>query len=1004
MRSISILLGLVVILSLGKSEAPTAPFYTRIEVTEGNAKVNEEFTLTFSLKALMDLPVSLVIYEIPKGVEWIDGTLVDTVYPQSDDSISVSAILRITQPGPYCITVHTIIAPSDTISLLQHFAKDFYIVSDVDSATYSGEPDEGLHYNLISDEIIGEISPEPHPTESYTISGALQYWNKLTNSYESMRNILVKLVNSAGQLIASTYSNSVGYYSMSASSGVYTLLILAQNTAGEVHECWRVDVDAYPIPYPPWWTYDIDMDCSRPTHRFVNQQIALYSNLTVNFNATVENADRARILWRIKRDKDWMWSHTSPHYTLDFIEISYPPVIYVDMPPGFDDFTFDLERGTFYAYFGKLEAVKVKIPAGLPHAGDWWGVGVSWRHPHQIVIEPEEIWEPKGDLSHEWSHGLMVSTLGNKVPYNWGHAEHNFYDVFNTGHAFSEGFAEFCAPAMWNTETQNTHPTPEKLEKFYRTGPYPWYRGPGPDYSNTNGSFVEGSVFQFLWDLFDDRNTNDHESDFDDDGVYGGIAKIMNSLASLGSIMTAEISNWDTLGKGSDSIAFKSKKAHFPGPNYDFIGKFKDRWHALNYEDISELYKVDIHPFNYLSPYPVPAPSDLVITSLDPVNKKVKIRWTNNAVNQGAFFIYRNLNNAGYVRYYTVNNPNERYFTDNIQEGNSYGFRVKAMTCDTSGYSNEVTIPWYVAAPTMQPVVDMPPNQARVSWQNNSNLTIVSYTLSRWNDVTNEWKDDYKTGLTNTFLDDTVTFLHKYKYRVKAKEAGGHWSTWSNVREYSSGMLAQSSYPKMSAFNANRKVAIGPDGKIHVLYYDGTDMFYSYSSDQGISFKPWKYLGPPPYITDTIPAIAVDNYGKPFIAYGDNTNNRVMYWVRDTTASYPENVFQSASTSALPHPPSFVWAGDTGFIAFREERNGAWRIIVARYPPYPEREADTIIVSGSSSKLNNPVIGYDKAGRLIVLVHNSEQMGMRLYYRNIGGSWNMLVINDDYYAYGSPSL
>ncbi|MEO0136175.1 MAG: hypothetical protein ABIL40_08775 [candidate division WOR-3 bacterium] len=306
MKSIIIFSGLVLIVSLGKSEQPTAPFYTRIGVTEGNVKVNSEFTITFSLKALMDLPMSLVIYEVPKGVEWIGGTLVDTIYPNQNDSISVLARFKITQPGPYCITVHTIIAPSDTISFLQHFAKDLYIMSTVDSATYGEEPQEGLYYNLISDEMIGEIPPEPPPTESYTVSGTLRYWNKLTNSYEPMQNILVKLINpNIGQVVASTYTDLAGYYSLSANQGEYTLLILAQNTAGEVHECWRADVD-YPI-------IDIDLDCSPATYVFLTQQVSLYSNIVVNFNASGENADRARILWRIKRDKDWMWSHTSPH-------------------------------------------------------------------------------------------------------------------------------------------------------------------------------------------------------------------------------------------------------------------------------------------------------------------------------------------------------------------------------------------------------------------------------------------------------------------------------------------------------------------------------------------------------------------------------------------------------------------------------------------------------------------------------------------------------------------
>jgi len=78
--------------------------------------------------------------------------------------------------------------------------------------------------------------------------------------------------------------------------------------------------------------------------------------------------------------------------------------------------------------------------------------------------------------------------------------------------------------------------------------------------------------------------------------------------------------------------------------------------------------------------------------------------------------VARNVDNSGYVTAYAIiSNPDQTWFYDYIQEGHSYKYKVRAMTCDTSGYSNEVVIPWYVASPTTQPVVDVPPNQARVS-------------------------------------------------------------------------------------------------------------------------------------------------------------------------------------------------------------------------------------------------------------------------------------------------
>ncbi|MCX7996019.1 MAG: hypothetical protein N3A65_09690, partial [candidate division WOR-3 bacterium] len=834
MGSVKKLILLLFVLLVAEVMAET-PLYGRFAITQGSPKVNEEFTLTLTIKALVDFPEMLVLFDIPDSINVTSGSLSQQLNLVSNDSLDLPLSLSIPQSGPYKIKAYIIATPTDTLHPGQLFVKEFYIVTNTETAIYSENPTEGVYYNLSPDQIIGEIPPElPEPLTGYTLSGQVKYRNKLTNELDPLPDIFIKVIDrTTGQVVGTTHTNANGNYSFALNPGQYTLIIFAQNYAGEVHPCWKAVAR---------WYGDMDMNCSPDVYRIATLQVNLYTNLTVNYDAEGDKADWARILWRIRREKSWMYTHTSPHHTLDYVEVSYPAVvtILINRPWPLSDTTiyFAMPQTPFYVYFGKLEAVRVKY-GDIPS----WGVEVSYRNPHQIVIEKyHDIWGTTGaigGLSHEWSHGLMVATLGGKVPYNWGHAIHTLDTVLTRGHAFSEGFAEFNAPAMWVEEMEgNVYPSTKTLERFYANDNWtkPFYRGSsGIGYSNTNGSFVEGSVMQFFWDLFDDINTNDHEPNFDDDGVYAGINKIINTLASLGGIMTAETSVWDTLQEEghADFIAFKSKKAHFPGPNYDFIGKFKDRWQALNYGNITELFNVDIHPFNYLSPYPVPAPTNLSL-SIDHLQKKVTLSWQNNAANQGAFYVARNLNNSGYITAYAkISNPDWPWrFSEYIQEGNSYKYKVRAMTCDTSGYSNEVTIPWYVAAPTLQPVVDMPPNQARVSWQNNSNLTITSYTLSRWNEVTNTWKDDYKTNLTTTSFDDTVTFLHKYKYRVKAKESDGHWSDWSNVREFSCGMLAQSSYPKMSAFNNGAKVA-KYGNNVYVAYRSGNSIACLISTDNG---------------------------------------------------------------------------------------------------------------------------------------------------------------------------
>jgi len=168
-----------------------------------------------------------------------------------------------------------------------------------------------------------------------------------------------------------------------------------------------------------------------------------------------------------------MWAHTSPHRTLDYIEVVCPAEIYIDMPLWWDDVTITLKHNPFYVYFGELLKLFVKS-----HELAWLGFieveHVYYRNPHQIVITKyNAIWDTTGaimGLSHEWSHGLMVATLGGKVPYDWGFAIHGYNSVFNTGHAFSEGFAEFCAPAMWVQEVESAPLTKIKYLLYLSVG------------------------------------------------------------------------------------------------------------------------------------------------------------------------------------------------------------------------------------------------------------------------------------------------------------------------------------------------------------------------------------------------------------------------------------------------------------------------------------------------------------------------------------------------------
>ena len=108
------------------------PFYARLNVTDGEPRVGEEFTVSFDLKALTDLPEIRVYFDIPEGFEVRGGKIQDTLSPRVGDSLSTELMLCISEPGPYRITAYIIIAPGEPegiLSFAQVQSTNLYILS-----------------------------------------------------------------------------------------------------------------------------------------------------------------------------------------------------------------------------------------------------------------------------------------------------------------------------------------------------------------------------------------------------------------------------------------------------------------------------------------------------------------------------------------------------------------------------------------------------------------------------------------------------------------------------------------------------------------------------------------------------------------------------------------------------------------------------------------------------------------------------------------------------------
>lgn len=313
------------------------------------------------------------------------------------------------------------------------------------------------------------------------------------------------------------------------------------------------------------------------------------------------------------------------------------------------------------------------------------------------------------------------------------------------------------------------------------------------------------------------------------------------------------------------------------------------------------------------------------------------------------------------------------------------------------------------APPAGLKVVGQPTQTSvEIQWADNSQIE-EGFQIARATDGV--WVEDY----ADTFSDitnyvDTVSFLHKYHYKVRSYDNEGHYSVWSNVITFTPGMLLLSDFSQMSAFDNQYKIAVGADGKLHLISYDGLKMFYAVSEDNGLSFSQAQYL----YVqnpVDTTPSFALDNNDNPYVVYGSNervtgSDYRVRYYVLQIKdpLPYPDRFYNSQSTNpgSRPAPPSMSFASDGCYIAFRHFYDGS--IVVAG--PYSSGGTPHTVISSWGYF---PSIGYDATGnRLVVSILPDINTSPQIYWRTIGTStWHQIDIplNMNYiWSMGAPSL
>ncbi|KPJ72934.1 hypothetical protein AMJ52_04550, partial [candidate division TA06 bacterium DG_78] len=329
------------------------------------------------------------------------------------------------------------------------------------------------------------------------------------------------------------------------------------------------------------------------------------------------------------------------------------------------------------------------------------------------------------------------------------------------------------------------------------------------------------------------------------------------------------------------------------------------------------------------------------------------------------------------------------------------------------------------AAPSNLIIIEQfDPNSIILQWQDNSSIE-AGFKIARKVDD-GEWNENYKTvGANTTQCPDTVSFLQKYSYKVRAYDDQGYYSDWSNIVEFTSGVLVQSDYSKMSAYNNGSKVVIHGNC-VYIAFvknkgnYGGAEKVCCLrSTDGGLTFiENELWTAGQPYWSGLIdyPSLTLDNNGTPHVVWGDIANRtydcyRKYYYSKfeEDNWTTPVSIYGRVLPGENPDstylsPPSFVIKGDSGFVTFRENFSGDYEgLNLIRFAL--SNPAGRVIETIRPGQYGfPPAIDFVQNGSAVLAYPDYEYEGeLFLIYRYVNDSWLEDPLSLAEYA-GVPSI
>lgn len=207
---------------------------------------------------------------------------------------------------------------------------------------------------------------------------------------------------------------------------------------------------------------------------------------------------------------------------------------------------------------------------------------------------------------------------------------------------------------------------------------------------------------------------------------------------------------------------------------------------ALGNSNVDKIYLGNDLVYERVTADTTPPTAPTNVTVSNPTDTTLTVSW-NAATDNVAVASYNVYQLQGEVQVFLVNVTNLSVLITGLASATSYTFIVKAVDTsgNESGNSNQATGSTTAgdtqppSTPTLQ-TVSANPLDIFISWSaSTDNVGVTSYLLEkRVNDGT--WQIVTTTAGTN-YTDTGVLQFNRYDYRVKARDAAGNWSAYSNI-------------------------------------------------------------------------------------------------------------------------------------------------------------------------------------------------------------------------------